>query len=65
MVRSGLRLYCKRPAVGLVGEEGAGGLGNGPPAVVAADTGHLIVYAHFGEVPCGNVSEVCLFTKAP
>ena len=60
-----LRRQGKRPAVGLVGEEGAGRLGDGPPAVVAADTGHLIVYAHFGEVPCGNVSEVCLFTKAP
>ena len=53
-----LRRQGKRPAVGLVGEEGAGGLGNGAPAVVAADAGHAVVYAHFGEVPCGNVSEV-------
>ena len=56
--RPPLRRQGKRPAVGLVGEEGAGGLGNSAPAVVAADAGHAVVYAHFGEVPCGNVSEV-------
>ena len=49
----------------MVGEQGAGRFRNGPPAVITANSGHSIVYAHFGEFPCGNVSEVCLFTHAP